>query len=252
MHKRDAFGERTMPRHCLRLFRIGRNDGWNRNVRREEQRDKGGAKTVGQTGLGFSKCVFTADAMSCQKNIVDKIREKGGHFLIEVKGNQKTLKWNLEDNLLNATCTDVYTSGVTLGHGRIESRVSRVYNGDDVIADKEKWGSLLKVLEINTKTVTKKTGKETVERRFYITDLDFGAKRLSDISRSHWAIESMHWVLDRDFKQDCVKGKTKKRQGTLTQYSVAIHHIGVEDEKRNLTSRQALSELLRVAPPSAI
>ncbi|MBR6043724.1 MAG: hypothetical protein IKP37_13960 [Paludibacteraceae bacterium] len=45
--------------------------------------------------------------MSCQKNIVDKIREKGGHFLIEVKGNQKTLKWNLEDNLLNATCTDV-------------------------------------------------------------------------------------------------------------------------------------------------
>ena len=26
---------------------------WNRNVRREEQRDNGGAKTVGQTGLGF-------------------------------------------------------------------------------------------------------------------------------------------------------------------------------------------------------
>ena len=64
-------------------------------------------KLLDKLDLDFSKCVFTADAMSCQKNIVDKIREKGGHFLIEVKGNQKTLKWNLEDNLLNATCPDV-------------------------------------------------------------------------------------------------------------------------------------------------
>ena len=41
--------------------------------------------------------IVTADAMSCQKSIVDKITEKGGYFLIEVKANQKSLRWGLED-----------------------------------------------------------------------------------------------------------------------------------------------------------
>lgn len=51
--------------------------------------------------LDLDGCVVTADAMFCQKSIIDKITEKGGHFLIEVKANQKALLWNIEDRLDN-------------------------------------------------------------------------------------------------------------------------------------------------------
>ena len=43
--------------------------------------------------------IVTADAMSFQKAIIDKIREKGGDFLIELKANQRTLRYGVEDNV---------------------------------------------------------------------------------------------------------------------------------------------------------
>ena len=41
--------------------------------------------------VDVSGCIVTADAMSFQKAIIDKIREKGGDFLIELKANQEGL-----------------------------------------------------------------------------------------------------------------------------------------------------------------
>ena len=43
--------------------------------------------------------VVTADAMSLQKGIIDKIRKKGGDFLIELKANQPSLRYGVEDGL---------------------------------------------------------------------------------------------------------------------------------------------------------
>ncbi len=43
--------------------------------------------------------VVTADAMSMQKDIIDKIRKKGGDFLIELKANQPSLRYGVEDRL---------------------------------------------------------------------------------------------------------------------------------------------------------
>ena len=36
-----------------------------------------------------------------------------------------------------------YTDGPELGHGRIETRTYRIYDGLDMIADKQKWGGNL-------------------------------------------------------------------------------------------------------------
>ena len=85
-----------------------------------------------------SGCVVTADAMSFQKVIIDKIREKGADFVIELKANQRSLRYGLEDSIKTATPTDVYKEGPYLEHGRIESRICRIYRGKEFIVDKEK------------------------------------------------------------------------------------------------------------------
>ena len=94
-----------------------------------------------------SGCVVTADAMSFQKVIIDKIREKGADFVIELKANQRSLRYGLEDSIKTATPTDVYKEGPYLEHGRIESRICRIYRGEELIVDKDKWNGNLTVIE---------------------------------------------------------------------------------------------------------
>lgn len=61
--------------------------------------------------VDVSGCIVTADAMSFQKTIIDKIREKGGDFLIELKANQRTLRYGVENNVALAEPVDVYSEG---------------------------------------------------------------------------------------------------------------------------------------------
>lgn len=94
--------------------------------------------------------IVTADAMSFQKAIIDKIRKKGGDFLIELKANQRTLRYGVEDSVTQAVPVDVHSEGPCLEHGRIETRTCRIFRGEDLIVDREKWDGNLTVIEIRT------------------------------------------------------------------------------------------------------
>lgn len=97
--------------------------------------------------------IVTADAMSMQKNIIDIIRRNGGEFLIELKANQRALRYGVEDRLREHTPLYSYTTGPELGHGRIETRTYRIYDGLEIIADREKWGGNMTVVEYESDTV---------------------------------------------------------------------------------------------------
>ena len=53
---------------------------------------------------------------------IDKIRDKGADFVIELKANQRSLRYGLEDSIKTATPTDVYkvhtwnTAGLSQGY----------------------------------------------------------------------------------------------------------------------------------------
>ena len=56
--------------------------------------------------------------IECQKGIIDKIRGKGGDFVIELKANQRSLRYGLEDSIKTATPTDVYKNSI-LAHAAL-------------------------------------------------------------------------------------------------------------------------------------
>lgn len=116
---------------------------------------------------------------------IDKIRDKRADFVIELKANQRSLRYGLEDPIKTATPTDVYKEGPYLEHGRIESRICRIYRGEELIVDREKWNGNLTVIEILTSTEKKSDGKTTSEQRLYISSLDSSAERLSQITKQH-------------------------------------------------------------------
>lgn len=198
--------------------------------------------------LDIAGQIITADAMSMHKDIIDKIREKGADFIIELKANQPTLRYGVEDNIKSATPLDVHTEGPEIGHGRIETRTYSVYDGLPLIADRNKWGGNLTVVVFESETIRKSTGKLTTETRYYVTGLRGHASRLGAIIRSHWGIEAMHWSLDCNFMQDSIKRKstrTARNLDTLQRIAHGIFSIWRGRRKKHSDKKKGNAELIR-------
>ena len=153
--------------------------------------------------INISGKIVTADAMSMQKDIIDRIRENGGDFLIELKANQPSLRYGVEDRLKERTPVYSHTEGPELGHGRIETRTYRVFDGLDIIADKEKWGGNMTIIAYESETVKKTSGVQTSEKRLYVSSLPTGTPALGSLVHNHWS-------LDFNLLQDRIKRKSAK------------------------------------------
>ncbi len=169
--------------------------------------------------------IVTADAMSMQKDIIDTIRKNGGDFLIELKANQPSLRYGVEDRLKGHAPVYSYTERPELGHVRIETRTYRVFDGLDIIADKEKWGGNMTVIEYESETVRKSSGARTSEKRLYVSSLPTSTPELGSLVRNHWAIESMHWTLDFNLLQDKIKRKSARAARNLDTIQRIVHSV---------------------------
>lgn len=192
--------------------------------------------------------LVTADAMSMQKDIIDKIREKRGHFLIELKANQRSLRYGVEDRIKGCAPVFTYSDGPELGHGRIETRTYNVYDGLELIADKDKWGGSLTVVEFASHSTKKSTGAETTETRLYVSSLPVDTPWIGSAVRTHWSIESMHWGLDYDFQQDDIKRKyseAARNLDTIQRLVFSIFYIWKGRRKKRSDKSKGIAALMR-------
>lgn len=192
--------------------------------------------------------VFTADALNLQKDIIDKIRLKGGDFLIELKANQRSLRYGIEDRLGELTPAYTYTDGPELGHGRIETRTYRVYDATSIVADREKWGGEMTVVEFVSDTVRKSTGDHTSETRLYVSSLSADTPLLGAVVRKHWSIESMHWMLDYNLQQDCILRKSVRSARNLDTIQRIVYNlfsVWKGRRKKLADKNKGMAELMR-------
>ena len=192
--------------------------------------------------------IVTADAMSMQKEIIDIIRSKGGDFLIELKANQRSLRYGIEDKINERVPRHSYIQGPELGHGRIETRTYHIYDGLDMIADAEKWGGRMTVVKYETNTDNKSSEKSTTETRLYLTSLPTDTPELGSLVRTHWSIESMHWSLDVNLQQDRIKRKYIKSARNLDTIQRIVHSafsIWKRLRKKMTDRRKGMAELMR-------
>ncbi len=192
--------------------------------------------------------LLTADAMSMQKEIIDKIREREGYFLIEIKSNQRTLRYSVEDNIKHTAPLYTYTEGPELGHGRIEKRKYNVYDGLELIADRDKWGGNLTVVEFISHCTKKSTGDETTETRLYLSNLPVNTPFIGKAIRNHWSIESMHWGLDFNLLQDSIKRKyikAARNLDTLQRICYSLFSVWKGRRKKLSDKAKGVAELMR-------
>lgn len=154
----------------------------------------------------------------------------------------------MEDRLGGVQPVYTYVEGPELGHGRIETRTYRIYDGLEVIADKEKWGGNMTIIEYEADTVRKSTGVRTYEKRLYVSSLAADTPALGAYVRKHWSIESMHWGLDVNLLQDRIKRKAPKAArnlDTIQRIVYSVFSIWKGLRKKRSDKKKGLAELMR-------
>ena len=150
--------------------------------------------------LNIENSIVTADAMSCQKEIVKKIREGGADYVIGLKGNQPAL---LEDvSLYFEHFKSELPCFVTRmkDHGRIERREYRLLSELSWLPQRQDWDGL-QAVGMATSVVVR-DGKTTTDTRYFLSSVT-NVERFAYAVRKHWAIENqLHWCLDVIFDED--------------------------------------------------
>ena len=73
---------------------------------------------------------------------------------------------------------------------------------------------------------TRESGEKTeFETRFYITSLLLLAAQLGPVVRSHWAVESMHWIMDMVFRDDECRVRTELAPANFTTMKHMAHNL---------------------------
>jgi len=188
--------------------------------------------------LTIKGCIVTIDAMGCQKKIAEKIIGKEADYILMVKDNQKNLRIQIEEIFKTQQSQTVNTT-TDFGHGRIETRTCSVIDDLSLLDKRKDWKGIKSIACITSERIIKKTQKESIEQRYYITSLDTDGEKINKAVRSHWSIENnLHWNLDVVFKEDASlkkKGNSPINFNTITKIALAL----IEREKSTKMSKNS-------------
>lgn len=178
--------------------------------------------------LELKGCIVTIDAMGCQKKIAEQIIDKGGDYVLAIKGNQgnmyEDIKLFFEDaakNDFHDISHDFYET-VDGDHGRVEIRRYWTVSELDWLCGKENWKG---IKSIGMAEYECHVGDEiNIGVRYYISSLDNDSKQFGNAVRKHWGIEnSVHWILDVAFRED----ESRIRKGHSAENLAVVRHIAL-------------------------
>ena len=194
--------------------------------------------------LAIEGAIVTIDAMGCQRDIAQKVIDKKADYLLALKGNQGTLRKDVEVFVAEQKARDFKDTTISRheavdgDHGRIETRTTTVIHDVEWLQRRHRWPGLNSVVIVeSTREIGDKIERET---RYYVTSLVLLACLVGPIVRSHWAVEnSLHWVLDMIFRDDECRVRTDHAPANFTTIKhMALNLIRRAPGKHSLRLRR--------------
>jgi predicted transposase YbfD/YdcC len=177
--------------------------------------------------LAIEGAVVTIDAMGCQRDISQKVIDKKADYILALKGNQGTLREDVEVFAAEQKVTGFKDTEISqhqtidADHGRIETRTYTVIHDVAWLQDNHEWPGLKSVVMVESEREIPATAKDPAkierETRFYITSLVWLACQIAPAIRGHWMIENgLHWMMDMMFRDDECRVRTDNAPANFT------------------------------------
>jgi predicted transposase YbfD/YdcC len=194
--------------------------------------------------LDLRSHIVTIDAMGCQTAIVEQIRQQKGQYVIGLKGNQGSLRDDMEGLFKAAFEADfkgykhTYHATREQGHGRDEGRS---FTAIEIPVDHPqlgRWKGLKTLLTIGSTRHDEK-GETWLEDRYYISSLPADSKLLAQHVRNHWGIENkVHWNLDVTFGEDSIRQRKRNATANLAAVRKLVLSMLRQETSHNMALRR--------------
>jgi predicted transposase YbfD/YdcC len=196
--------------------------------------------------LTLEGAIVTIDAMGCQREIAQKIIDKKANYILALKGNQGTLRDDVE-RLLQQQKAHGYAlqtvdqfASVDKDHGRLETRKITVLDDVAPLQKTHQWPGLQSLIMVEYHS---SGGAVRSETRYYIASLKASAADLGIFIRDHWGIENgLHWVMDMVFRDDECRIRTENAPANFaTIKHAASNLLRTSEGKQSLQLKRHLA-----------
>ncbi|XRQ05933.1 ISAs1 family transposase [Actinomadura welshii] len=177
-------------------------------------------------GLDLTGKIVTADALHTQREHARRlVREHRAHYLLVVKGNQKSLHRQLKS--LPWREIELHDRTVADGHGRREIRRLKVCSVRPGLL----FPHAAQAIQVKRRRTDRTTGKTTIKTTYAVTSLAPGhitPAQFAGLIRGHWSIESLHHVRDVTYAEDRSQirtGHAPRIMAGLRNLAIALNHL---------------------------
>jgi predicted transposase YbfD/YdcC len=157
--------------------------------------------------LALEGCIVSADALHCHRRMTKTVRDRGGHYVLAIKGNQSKLakqaKAALDAALDNPKTRLHETEGHA--HGRHERRRAFIVP----FAQTPGKNALVDLAAVARVEAWRTVGETTTHKvRTYALSKRLPPEQVLRVVRKHWSIENgLHWQLDVLLDEDLTRNR---------------------------------------------
>lgn len=182
----------------------------------------------------------TGDALLTQRALASYLIERQAHYHFTVKGNQPTLEHDIALLFEKREAAD-FVEFAPADHGRIETQRIWCSMALNAYLDFPQVGQ---VFLIERESIKKKTGEHTREIALGLTSRtpqQASPQRVLAVNRGHWAIESVHYIIDWNYDED----RCRIRTGFGPENISRLRRFAVGMLKSFQKPTQSVAELMR-------
>jgi predicted transposase YbfD/YdcC len=199
---RGAFerGSRSEPLHMVNVWAV------EARMCIAQQKAAGRNETAGALEvlalLSLEGCTVTADALHCHRGMAKTILERGGDYVLAIKANRGPLFKAVVSQFARSGKRSATKLIDRSTHDRQESRRATIMRNTSLAAV-HGFPGVVAIGRVTSRRRLHGSRADAPFVRYYLLSKYMSAKRMLQVTRSHWTIENqLHWVLDVHFNED--------------------------------------------------